>query len=55
MTFSSIVRGIEVYVGFDKARSEEHVEGDCRIDRSERGWYGGEMGTWYLREQKSDR
>jgi hypothetical protein len=54
MTFSSIVRGIEVYVGLDKARSEEHVEGDCRIDCSESDWYGGEMGTWCLRDQKSD-
>lgn len=31
VTFSSIVRGIEIYVGLDKARSEEHVEGDDRI------------------------
>jgi hypothetical protein len=54
MTFSSIVRGIEVYVGLDKARSEEHVEGDCRTDCSESDWYGSEMGTWCLRDQKSD-
>jgi len=51
MPFSSIVRGIEVYVGLDKARSEEHIEGDARIGWSDEDWYGGEMGTWYLREQ----
>lgn len=54
MTFSSIVRGIEVHVGLDKARSEEHVEGNCRTNWSDEDWYSGEMGTLYLRDQKSD-
>jgi hypothetical protein len=54
VTFSSIVRGIEIYVGFDKARSKEHVEDDGRIGWSDEDWYGGEMGNFVLRDQKSD-